>query len=313
MPGIIKGLVRYSVIGGLCLAGVTLLVGPERVIAVFHQVRANVTETIDANIDDPILLRQQLRALEEKYPDRIEAVGRDLAAVDRDIAELQRDSNVAAKTVSLINDDMTKIDKLIEMAEARQNAGVQTVAIRYDNKKMPLTEAYVRSARLQAGHDFFTQRISDNQTHLGYLQQQRDRLEALLVQLETEHAQFESQLWQLDNQIASLARNERLIKQYKDREHRYDKTSNYEVASLEQLNSKLTEIRDQQEHQLAQLAERQRELSYWERAKRDLRAEELGEEIVEDMPFLFEDGVIDSTEVIELPQDDDATSLVLRD
>ena len=307
MPGIIKGLVRYSVIGGLCLGGVTLLVGPERVASVFDQFRSRVVEKIDKNIDDPIVLRRQLQSLQEKYPERIEAVRHDLAAVSQDIAELQHDAEVSRRTVALVNQDVTRMEKLIKLAEAKQNTGVQMVAIRFNNSKMRVPEAYAKSAQLQATRDFYTQRIKDDQTHLKYLSEQQSRLQALLVQLETEHAQFQSQLWQLDNQIAAISRNDRLIKTMKEREQRYDFNNDHQVVSLDQLNNRLNQLRNQQEEQLAQLARKQENINYWDKASVQVDAEAVGEEIIEQYKPLDEAVIeLNGGETIEVPQDSES-------
>lgn len=281
MSGIVRGIVRYSVIGGLCLGGVTLLVGPSRVAAVYDQVRFKVAQTIDDNIDDPILLRRQLESLQAQYPGRIESVEKDLGAVQADIAELERDSRVAQRTVALVDHDMSKVNELIQLAEAKEASGVRFVAIRMDGDKMYLPEAYKKLDKLEATRGFFSQRVEDNGLHVNYLTQQQSRLEALLVQLQTEQAQFESQLWQLDNQIAAIARNERIIDEMKKRERKYDMAVTDRVASLDQLNAKLTELRDEQERQLASLAKKQESISYWDKARLQIQAEGADETVIE--------------------------------
>lgn len=282
MSGIVRGIVRYSVIGGLCLGGVTLLVGPSRVAAVYDQVRFKVAETIDENIDDPILLRRQLEHLQAQYPSRIESVQKDLAAVQADIAELEHDTQVAQRTVALVGQDQAQMTDLIQLAEAKKASGVQFVAIRHDDDKMYLPEAYKKVEKLEATRSFYTQRVDDNEMHLSYLKQQQGRLEALLVQLETEQAQFETQLWQLDNQIAAIDRNERIIEEMKAREKKYNMAITDRVASLDQLNAKLTELREEQERQLAQLAKKQESISYWDKARLQVQSEgENGETVIE--------------------------------
>ncbi len=298
MSGIIRGIVRYGVIGGICLGGVTLLVGPSRVAAVYDQVRFTVAKTIDDNIDDPILLRRQLESLKAQYPGRIESVRKDLSAVSKDVAELQHDSEVAIRTVSLVEHDAARVAELIQLAEAKQASGVQYVLLRHGNDQMKVPEAYTKVAKLEATRDFYSQRVSDNELHLGYLTQQQSRLEALLVQLETEQAQFESQLWQLDNQIAAIARNERIIDEMKKREQSLEINSTASVQSLDQLNAKLADLRDAQEHQLAQLARKQESISYWDKARIQLESETDAETLIlpEYMPLTGNETVIELDE-----------------
>jgi chromosome segregation ATPase len=298
MSGIIRGIVRYGVIGGICLGGVTLLVGPSRVAAVYDQVRFTVVKTIDDNIDDPILLRRQLAALEAQYPGRIAAVDADLMAVSEDIAQLEHDSGVSMRAVSLMEHDAAKITELIQLAEAKQASGVRFVAIRHDGQKMQLPAAYQSVAKLQASADFYAQRVTDNEMHLGYLTQQQERLEALLVKLTTEKAQFESQLWLLDNQIAAIDRNERLIDEMESREKKYKWAVSDRVESLDQLNAKLNELRHEQEQQLAALAERQESISYWDKARLQLESETDAETMIlpEYIPLTGDETVIELDE-----------------
>ncbi|MCK4871639.1 MAG: hypothetical protein KAS72_02830 [Phycisphaerales bacterium] len=312
MPGIIKGLVRYSVIGGLCLGGVTLLVGPQRVAAVFDQARFTVIQMIDSNIDDPIILRRQLQSLQEKYPQRIEEVEADLAAVAKDIADLEYDTDVAVRTVALVDHDLARLTQLIQMAEAKQQSGTQLVSIRYNSKRLRMPEAYAKSAQVQGFRDFCAQRAEDNHTHTGYLQQQEDRLEALLVQLRSEYTQFQSQLWQLDNQIAAIDRNERLIQKLEERERKYGTDANYQMVSLEQLHARLAELRDEQERQLAAIVQEKENISYWDMATVQLRSEHNVEAVIDFDYEPLDEAVIEfGDEIIELPEDE--SSLVMRD
>ena len=57
----------------------------------------------------------------------------------------------------------------------------------------------------------YLSRAADLETDLGYLHDQEAQLSDLLDRLETEHAEFQAKLFQLDAQIDTIARNDRLI------------------------------------------------------------------------------------------------------
>jgi len=56
-------IVRWGLIGGLAVGGVTLIVGPQRVLACFDQLQQEANTVIDSLVDDPIVLRRQLEDL----------------------------------------------------------------------------------------------------------------------------------------------------------------------------------------------------------------------------------------------------------
>jgi hypothetical protein len=77
------------------------------------------------------------------------------------------------------------------------------------------------------------------------------------VRLETEQAEFEAQLFQLDAQIDSIARNDRLIEMMEDRQATIDEHNRYQAHSLDQLRGRLDRIRNEQTSRIA--ADRRRD------------------------------------------------------
>lgn len=271
MCGIVKGTVRTALILALVGGAAVVVAGPHRIHAMVHQARNSVNAAIDKSIDDPIALREQLRSLEAQYPERIGEVRGDLAEVTEQVASLQRDLQVSHRVVELADADLGRIQGLLARAEdARAGDGFSVVKVSFENRTLDLDDAYSEANRISQVRSAYATRAAELERDLGYLGQQEVRLGDLLATLETERAQFQSQLWQLDRQIDAISRNDRLIEVMADREETIERHSRYRVASLEQLQSRLAEIRTKQEATLEGLGRQQSTTSYEDRAKIDL-------------------------------------------
>ena len=93
------------------------------------------------------------------------------------------------------------------------------------------------------------------------------------MQLETERSEFQAQIWQLERQVDAIARNDRLIGLMEDRKQTIDECSRYEVASLDQLHARLSEVRTRQEAELEYLAGDSQRVGYEDMARMQLDAE----------------------------------------
>jgi predicted RNase H-like nuclease (RuvC/YqgF family) len=258
-----KTLVRAGVITAVVGGAAAVIAGPERLGAVFTQAREKVHSAIDAHVDDPVALRAQIKKLESEYPERI-------ASIRGDLAELQ----VAHKVVELTAGDLSELDSLISEARAVQGANPGAVVrVAFSTERVNLDEAYAKRSRIQQTQDLYTQRASDLETDLGYLEAQETQLGDLLVKLEAEHAEFQTKLFQLDAQIDAIARNERLIEMMEDRQVTIDEQSRYQAHSLEQLNTRLSSIREQQRGRIDSITRREQGKDYAEQAEFLLRTE----------------------------------------
>ena len=265
MKTLFKLLIAVVVLGG----AVALIAGPDRVGAVVHQAHASINQVIDQNISDPVALRSQLHKLEKEYPGRISAIRGDLAELQEQKRQLQREQAIAARVVQLAEEDRTELETQLATAETRVNEEYAH-PVAYRNTTIPAAHAQrIRSRVEQVQHTIlaYSSRAQDAVRDLGYLQQQEDRLQGLLAQVEAEHAQFRAQLLQLDRQVDAVARNERLIGLMEKRQKTIDRLSRYEVGSLDHLQGRLAEIRSRQEAQLEILASTESTTSYEDRAR----------------------------------------------
>ncbi len=280
-----KNLVRFGVIAGLAGGTAALVVGPDRLGALCDQTQSKINKGIDGCIEDPVALRAQMRKLESEYPQRLADVRGDLAELKEQKAQLTREREVSARVVELAESDMTTIAGLIERGEQAQhtaqamydpsdpNSGTPaTVRVVFNSQSIPLKDAYAKATRIQQVHGAYTNRATDIDRDMGYLEQQEQRLTDLVSQLETEYTEFQSQVWQMDRQVDSISRNDRLIEVMEKRQRTLDEQGRYKAHSLDQLAGRFADIRAKQEARLDALGTATSTTNYEDRAKFDIDA-----------------------------------------
>lgn len=274
MPCVTRLLVRSALLIALAGGAAVAIAGPERVSAIVNQARSSINTSIDKHIEDPVALRAQLRDLEGQYPARIAEVRSDLIELEGQMSQLSRELAVSQRVVALADADLAQVQGLLTKAEeARiQNVG-HVIRVRVDNQSMDLDQAYSKANTISQSRSAYAARAADIERDIGYLEQQRERLSTILTQLETERADFQTQLFTLDRQVDAIARNERMIDLMSKRQETLDKASRYEAASLDQLTSKMADIRARQESELQTLASRGGASTYEQQAKYQLDAE----------------------------------------
>ncbi len=257
MFSIPRFVVRWGLISALALGGMTLLIGPERVGAGLAQVRAKAQSVVDRVVDNPIVLRQQLEALAEEYPDRIATVRGEIAEVETQIAQFERDSDVAHRVVALTVEDLGELKGLVTRAEEHQLTANGPVYIRFQGIRFDAEEAYDEAHRINHVRVTYQDRMASNKQQLAILNEQRQRLLEIVNQLDEEYVTFQTQMWQLDRQIDAIERNQRLIEMTEQLQATlasYDRWG--QVGNLRQLEGKLAELRTIQKAQLDQLAKK---------------------------------------------------------
>lgn len=281
-----KTVVRWAVITGLVGGAAVVIAGPERVGALVTQTRGKINAGLDRAIEDPVALRAQLKSLEGQYPERIAEVRGDLAELQAQVAQLNRDLQVSERVVALADQDLSRLQTQLTRAEAAQD-GVTLVRLVFDGEQLDLKDARARAAKIQQVRNAYSSKAADIQRDLGYLTQQEQRLTQLAGQLESEHAEYQTQMWQLDRQVDAIARNERMIGMMEKRQATIDEHSRYRANSLDQLTSRMADIRARQEAKLETLGHGQAQSSYEDRAKIDLDSRP-GNGPVEAAPSMFD-------------------------
>ncbi len=282
---IMKSLLRWGLVGGLALGGVTLLVGPERVAASLSMIRGKAQGLVDHAVSDPVAMRRQLEGLAKQYPDRIGEVRGELANLQFQIDEHAHDVDIAKRVVALTTQDLGQLKTLVAKAEETTQGGTRPVAIRFGGAKFNVEEAYNEARRLNSVRASYQDRFASDQQQLAFLTQQKDRLTEILTKLESEYGTFQTQLWQLDRQIDAIERNGRLIELT---EQQQATLASYEkfgkVSSLKQLEAKLAQLRTVQEAQLQSLSKRGVNTDYEKRAEYEMSTQGKNDDPFADMP-----------------------------
>lgn len=262
-----KHIVRWGLITAVVVGGTTILIGPQRVAAGFDQVRSLAAATFDDFVDDPVALRRQLRGLADQYPDRIAEVRGELSEIEVQIGQLGHDTDVAVRVVSLTEKDLGLLKERLVGASADSETG-QKVMIRRGSFEVGVDQARSEGRRIAGIRSAYQDRIIGNQQQVVLLERQRQRLTDILAQLESEYGEFEAKLWQLDRQIDSIERNDRLIAMTEEQQamlRDFEKLG--KVGNLRQLEAKLEELRTTQEAQLQTLERHGVQGEYEQRAR----------------------------------------------
>lgn len=283
-------ILRWGLITGLALGGVTLLVGPDRMAAGLACVRAKAQSVVDSVSDNPLALRRQLEALGQEYPERIAKVRGEIAEVDKQIGQFSEDNEVAQRVVAMTTSDLAELRTLIVRAEQTTDRPVfiRFEGIRFDREQAMNEVKHIHQIRMNYGD-----RLACNAQQLDVLHQQNARLHEILNKLEDEYSTYQTQMWQLDRQIDAIERNDRLIEMTEQLQATlsgYDRWG--QVGSLKQLEAKLAELRTIQDAQLETLARQGFRDRYEERARfemNDASGQDPYEEIFQDLEELPEE------------------------
>lgn len=285
---IVRGVVITALAGGVLVA----VAGPQRVGYMIHQTRTNVIGVIDSNIEDPIMLRAQIKNLEAQYPQKIAEVRSDLTEVQTQISQLDRELQVAVKVVNLAAMDLETVSGQLTQARYTQEANPGAIVrVSFNNKAVDIDDAYAKRNQIQQTRDMYAARATDLQTDLGYLNDQELQLAELLERLESERSEFQAKLFQLDAQIDTIARNERLIDMMEDRQDTIDAHSNFQANSLDQLNGRLSGIRTEQRARLEAIAGRDADKNYVDEAEFLIDQEGLVQEFENDQSLITPENV----------------------
>ena len=267
-----RSILRWGLSRALALGGATLLF-PHHVKAGLAHVRAGAQSVIDRAVDNPVVLRQQLQELADEYPTRIATVRGEVAEVEHQIAQFERDCEVSQRVVAMTADDLAELKTLITRAEEVQGeANARLVAIRFEGVRFDIHQAYTEARRINHVRITYQDRLACNRQQLSVLGQQKARLVEILNTLGDEYATFQTQTWQLDRQIDTIQRNQRLIEMTEQPQATLDSYDRWgKIGNLKQLESKLAQLRTIQEAQLVTLAQQGIRHSYEEKARYELQ------------------------------------------
>ena len=264
---ICRTIVRWTIIAGLALGGVTLIIGPARVATAFDTIQEQAGNFVDQYIDveEARALRTQLHELAGVYPDRIAEIRGEVARVNTQILQFEHDSDVARRVVLMTGADLEQLALDVHSAE---QSGIQTVSLITGDEGVNLEVAYREGRRIQEIRETYQERLVADRRQVEMLMTQQERLSTLLEQIEHEYADYQSQVWQLDRQIDSIERNDRLIALTASQQETlrgFDAPGDME--SLRSIESRLAELSAVQEGTLQSLTQQHRRGEYEHRAR----------------------------------------------
>ncbi|NOT31540.1 MAG: hypothetical protein HOP15_13920 [Planctomycetes bacterium] len=271
----LKVAVISTVLLGMAGAGAYALMGRHRTSAVVHEIQDNLLESIDAHLDNPGLMRSQLRELEREYPERIAQVQNDLAEIRHEIKQLEQETAVSQRVVALADQDLQRLGSEVA-AQLPSESGVRLVSVRLGGEVYTPDGAHTQLERVRATRSAYAGRAADAHHDLGYLTKQALRLEELLAKLQGEQTEFRAQVVGLNRQIDSIARNERLLELLEKRNQTIEQCGQYEAVSLGQITTRLDQIKGKQEAALDLLGNEEHATDYEDLARQQIASEELG-------------------------------------
>jgi chromosome segregation ATPase len=282
---------RWGLIGGLGLGGLTLLVGPERVAAGLAQLRSKAQNVVDSCVDDPMALRRQLEQLADEYPDRIAEVRGEIAEVNHQMEQLDRDVEIASRVIAYTTEDLSVLQTRIAKArDTVRTASINDVYVGFEGIRFTIDEAYGEALRIGEVRKNYRDRKAVDQQQIKMLTEQKSRLHQILVKLEEDFGTYQSQLWSLDRQIDAIQRNDRLIELMEQQQETLAGYDRFEkVSNLKQIQAKMAELREIQQAQLDTLAKRGFREDYESKAKLDLDGDQ-------DFESLFDELLDEETE-----------------
>lgn len=314
-----KGAVRIGLMAALAGGAAAIVaesVRPGSVGAILHQATGVVGGVIDSNIDDPAAMRAQISKLQAEYPEKIADVRADLGEVREQISQLERERAVSEKVVELTASDLHLLESGIEQARAAQvSHHGAVVRIAFNETRLSPTDAMSKRSQIAETRAVYQTRVGEIGTELGFLLDQEAQLDDLLTRLETEQSEFQAQLFQLDAQIDSIARNDRLIEMMEERQATIDEHSRYEAHSLTQIRGRLDRVRAEQQARIASITRQEKARDYV--AEAEYLTDQTGASSVLIEPGgPVQDKIIwDETEVIEIDPraDEDQEQIVQND
>ncbi len=261
-------IVRWGLIGGLALGGVTLLVGPKRVMACFDQLREEASTIVDGIVEDPVALRRQLDDLAKEYPVRISEITREVSKIDQQLEQFKRDESIASIVVKITTQDLEALRDLVELAETESSNGETSASFWFEGTRYDLDSAYAEARRIRTVRANYEDRLAADRRQIELMHEQRVRLATILEKIQHEHEQYRSQLWQLDREIDAIERNDHIIAMVERQQQTLSSFDRFGSGNnLDQVRSRLAEIRTVQESTILALTEPSGGLDYETKAR----------------------------------------------
>lgn len=278
-----KKLFRTAVVGAALTAavvgGTAMVVGPDRVGAMFDQVSTDVKARFDANLDDPVVLKRRLQHVSEKYPEQIAIVRADLQDLRAEMERLEQERRISDRVVELIDEDLAQLVPAVE--RAADAGGARLAAVSFDGEVMSARRARIRATEIQRERSARARTAEDAAHNLELLGAQEQHFVEYLEKLEADEAELNAKIAQLTGEIENVARTDRLIEMLEEREATLRSCERFEIESLDGLYAAIERKRIEQEARLDRLTAGAELKSYEQMAAEDIAAEAIADEIAQ--------------------------------
>ncbi len=277
MACITKTLFRTALIGGLAIGGLTMVVGPQRMVSGYNQVQHTVIAWFDDNMDNPVLLRAQLKNLQAEYPNRLRKITRSLAEVDGQIATISYQQQVSHNAVNIARTDLAELESLYTTANASQfasNGVPQRVLIAFQGRNLTVDQAYNRAGRIKASALNNQDKAAHFDQELEILSKYRNRLVEQKDKLDQEYSTFQTQLYNIQRQIDQIERNDDLIELMEECNVEVSDNDKFKARNLGELANRLSALQKQQEAEFETMESMVNSDSYVQKAENAMRQSE---------------------------------------
>lgn len=231
-----RGMVKWSVIGGLGLLGLVALIGPGRVKAAYTSVRDSVRSEVDGLVPTRQALLEEMQALEEEYPERIAELRMQLTEVDRAVVANADDVRLAREVIALCRSDR---EALTARIESIGGDAVNVPAIEFRSERFDREEALDRAARIARTEAQYSERLSDLTSETEILRSERARIAEEVAKTEKEFADFRMEYRSLLREVDSLERKEDLVQMAESRRKNLEDVYSERAGSLVALKDRM--------------------------------------------------------------------------
>lgn len=312
---ILKTVTRIAVVGGLVAGAALLIAGPQRVGAMASQLRTAVNDRIDQHIDDPVAARAQLERLAAQYPQQLASFRNELASLRTEIGEVEREKTVSQRVVAMAQSDLSELQARLARAEdARGEHPHATIQVAFNNRELNLDDAYTKATQVARTVNSYEARVSHSVDALAHLREQEGTIVEIINDLEAEHAQFQAQLWQIENDLDLFERQEKLVKMVEKRQKAINGYERYDAGNLDTFMDRISTMRAEQEARLKAATNRINTSTYEDRARAMLNSEKNAKDVYEktlDTPTSFDndaDGITIGSDDEEADDDEEDDS-----
>ncbi|MEN8150489.1 MAG: hypothetical protein ABFS86_11745 [Planctomycetota bacterium] len=205
-----RSIIKWGVIGGLGIVGLTAIVGSTRVKTAFMSVRDHIRSNVDELVDTKVALQHEVDKLQKEYPKRIAEIRVQQRSVDRDLAQCERQLHESEEVVAVALGDLEVLRDRLDRTDADAD-GLGAPAIEFRARRLSRGAALDRAAEAADVAKSYEDRAIDLRNERKLLFDEKARLAGERAELTQEYAKFQAEVATIGRDIDSLERKEKLV------------------------------------------------------------------------------------------------------